>query len=472
MTKFKQHVLKYRDENFNPELIIKNAKKSQNDVYLLEIKNKNLIEKTNLIYLGISPKLKITYKDGFITINNHNQKNITVKGDLQNYLEKTLNSYDFEKYPHPLPFSGGLVGYFSYDYVKYQIPEYNHIKNPFNLDDAGFMLFTEVIAFNPANSEVTLIQNLPQTEDSTILKLKSKLQRLQQQNYKLSPLQITEPLIPKYNQTEYQKLIKKVIKNIYKGNIFQMILSNPLQGQAKGDLFSLYNHVSGNYHSYFSLDDFQFVTASPETLLKKINNHLATFPLAGTRRRGKDKHEDQKFANELLNNQKEIAEHNMLVDLGRNDLGAVSKFNTVQVTEHMKLKKYQQVMHLASTVESTITDNKTTIDAIKAVFPAGTLSGAPKNSAINIINKLEQQHRGIYGGTFGYLDFNGDCDFAIGIRLAHKKADHLTVHSGAGIVADSISKNEYQECFNKSRVIIKALNETTKMEVLNNDSFN
>ncbi|WP_395318089.1 anthranilate synthase component I family protein [Fructilactobacillus frigidiflavus] len=467
MTKYEQHILQYQDSQFSPSKIMASLRMQKQDGYLLDINNQTTLESTKLIYLGLHPQLKITYKAGVI---NTNQE--VKPGKLKPYLEKLMSDYQFDNQATPLPFSGGLVGYLAYDYVKDNIPNYPKVANPFNLDDAAFMLFTEVIAFNPETNQVTLIQNLPSGTQPTLTALKTELTNLQAQFIDYPELNITKLLTPKFKKPTYQKLIHKTIEHIYRGDIFQMILSNPLQGEATGDLLALYQQLQGTYHFYFSLGDFQTVTASPETLLRKIKTNLATFPLAGTRRRGKNKAEDQKFANVLHTDPKEIAEHNMLVDLGRNDLGAVSQFNSVHVTEHMVLKKYQQVMHLASTVESQISPDKSALDALNAVFPAGTLSGAPKVSAMKIIGNLEQQHRGIYGGTFGYLDFNGDCDFAIGIRLAHKKGKHLTVHSGAGIVADSIPDHEYQECFNKSRVIVNGLRKTTKTEVLNHDSLN
>ncbi|WP_429971095.1 anthranilate synthase component I family protein [Fructilactobacillus sp. Tb1] len=466
MTKYERHTLQYQDATFSPSKIIASFRKQNQDGYILDINNETTLEKTNLIYLGIHPKLKLTYRDGVLSTND-----TKIKTDLQDYLEDLMSEYEFDDTSQPLPFSGGLLGYFAYDYVKYNIPHYPKVNNPFGLDDAAFMLFTEVIGFDPSTNQVTLIQNLPVGESDTLTELKQELTDLQAEFDGFPTLEIAKLLIPKYDKPTYEKLIHKTIEHVYKGDIFQMILSNPLQGEANGDLLALYQQLTGTYHFYFTLGDFQTATASPETLLRKIDTNLATFPLAGTRRRGKDTAEETKFENELHTDPKEIAEHNMLVDLGRNDLGAVSQFNSVKVTEHMVLKKYKQVMHLASTVESQIAPDKTGLDALNSVFPAGTLSGAPKVSAINIIGDLEQQHRGIYGGTFGYLDFNGDCDFAIGIRLAHKKGHHLTVHSGAGIVADSIPDNEYQECFNKSRAILNGLRQATNLEVLNYDSI-
>ncbi|WP_369403910.1 anthranilate synthase component I family protein [Secundilactobacillus silagei] len=193
-------------------------------------------------------------------------------------------------------------------------------------------------------------------------------------------------------------------------------------------------------------------------MITKRGNTLFTYPLAGTRRRGATKEEDDKFAHELQTSEKEKSEHNMLIDLGRNDLGVVSQFGSVKVTKTRNLLKFSNVMHLGSTVESTADPKASAMDIVNAVLPAGTLSGAPKISAMQIISKLENRKRGVYGGCLGYLDFSGDLDLCIGIRLTYRKGNQIVVHSGAGIVADSIAKYEYQEFNNKARSVVNAIN--------------
>ncbi|MDD3140796.1 MAG: anthranilate synthase component I family protein, partial [Lachnospiraceae bacterium] len=211
------------------------------------------------------------------------------------------------------------------------------------------------------------------------------------------------------------------------------------------------------YMFYFSSDDLEVAGASPETLVKLEHDTVHTFPLAGTKPRGKTKAEDEAFEMELLSDEKELAEHNMLVDLGRNDLGKISKFGTVEVEKYMSIERFSHVMHIGSTVKGQIRDDKTALDAIDAVLPAGTLSGAPKLKAMEIINKLENNKRGIYGGAIGYIDFAGNMDTCIAIRIAYKKGNKVFVRSGAGIVADSIPEKEYEECINKAMAVMKAL---------------
>ena len=210
---------------------------------------------------------------------------------------------------------------------------------------------------------------------------------------------------------------------------------------------------------YFSCTDVEVAGASPETLVKLKDGVLHTFPLAGTRPRGKMDEEDKSLEESLLHDEKELAEHNMLVDLGRNDLGKVSKFSTVQVEKLHSIERYSHVMHIGSTVTGTIREDKDAVDAVDAILPAGTLSGAPKFRACQIIDELENNTRGVYGGAIGYLDFAGNLDTCIAIRLVYKKNGAICIRSGAGIVADSVPEKEFEECANKARAVIQAIQE-------------
>ena len=215
---------------------------------------------------------------------------------------------------------------------------------------------------------------------------------------------------------------------------------------------------------YFSGDDMEVAGASPETLVKLEDGVLHTFPLAGTRPRGKNESEDKRLEEELLKDEKELSEHNMLVDLGRNDIGRISKFGSVEVEKYMEVLRFSHVMHIGSTVKGELNDNKSSVDVIDAILPAGTLSGAPKIRACEIINELENNKRGIYGGAIGYIDFTGNLDTAIAIRIAYKKNNKVFVRSGAGIVADSIPINEYNECINKAKAVMLSIEKASKME--------
>ena len=245
------------------------------------------------------------------------------------------------------------------------------------------------------------------------------------------------------------------------GDIFQVVLANRLSAEAEGSLLDTYRVLRtinpSPYMFFFSVYDIELAGSSPETLTRLENGDLFTFPLAGSRPRGKTPEEDQALEDELLHNTKELAEHNMLVDLGRNDLGRISEFGSVHVERYLDVLRFSHIMHIGSTVHSTIRKDKTAVDAIASVLPAGTLSGAPKIRACEIIDELEGHKRGVYGGAIGYIDFTGNMDCCIGIRLAYKKGNHVYACSGAGIVADSIPEQEHQECLNKAKAVVIAL---------------
>ena len=256
-------------------------------------------------------------------------------------------------------------------------------------------------------------------------------------------------------------MVEQAKYHIREGDIFQVVLSNRLSAPFEGSLFNTYRVLRtinpSPYMFYFSGTDVEVAGASPETLVKLEKGVLHTFPLAGTRPRGKTEEKDKELEAELLVDQKELAEHNMLVDLGRNDLGKISKFGTVKVEKLHSIERFSHVMHIGSTVRGEIRQDVDALDAIEAVLPAGTLSGTPKIRACQIIGDLEHNKRGIYGGAIGYIDFTGNMDTCIAIRIAYKKNGKVFVRSGAGIVADSVPEKEYEECLNKAKASLKAL---------------
>ena len=275
------------------------------------------------------------------------------------------------------------------------------------------------------------------------------------------PGQMTSPMRPLFSKEQYCSMVEKAKHHIREGDIFQIVLSNRLEADFEGSLFNAYRILRtvnpSPYMFYFSSSDLEVAGASPETLVKLEDGVLHTFPLAGTRPRGKTEAVDKQLEAELLADPKELAEHNMLVDLGRNDIGKISKFGSVAVEKYHSIERYSHVMHIGSTVRGELADDRTALDAIDAILPAGTLSGAPKIRACQLINDLENNKRGIYGGAIGYLDFTGNLDTCIAIRIAYKKNGKVFVRSGAGIVADSVPESEYQECINKAAAVVKAL---------------
>lgn len=329
------------------------------------------------------------------------------------------------------------------------------------------MLFDKVIAFDNLKSRIILIANVPTADIETgYVQAVAELERMEELIRHGEPVKdtgghMTSGIKPLFSREEYCSMVEKAKHHIFEGDIFQIVLSNRLEAEYEGSLLNTYRVLRtlnpSPYMFYFSGTDVEVAGASPETLVKLENGVLHTFPLAGTRPRGKTAEEDDRLEKELLADQKELAEHNMLVDLGRNDLGKISRFGTVEVEKYHCIEKYSHVMHIGSTVRGQIREDRDALDAVDAVLPAGTLSGAPKLRACQIINDLENNKRGIYGGAIGYIDFTGNLDTCIAIRIAYKKNGKVFVRSGAGIVADSVPEKEYQECINKAAAVVKAL---------------
>lgn len=361
------------------------------------------------------------------------------------------------------------MGYFSYDYLKYAEPSLHlDATDTEGFKDVDLMLFDKVIAFDNFRQKIILIvnislENLETEYNGAILKLK-QMADLLTNGIPLPEQQgkCTSEFKPLFQREEYCSMVEKAKHHIKEGDIFQIVLSNRLEANFEGSLLNTYRILRtlnpSPYMFYFSSSDMEVAGASPETLVKLEDGILHTFPLAGTRPRGKTEEEDNALMEDLLSDEKELAEHNMLVDLGRNDIGKISKFGTVEVEKYHSIEKYSHVMHIGSTVRGEILDDKDALSAIDAILPAGTLSGAPKIKACQLINDLENNKRGIYGGAIGYLDFTGNLDTCIAIRIAYKKNGKVFVRSGAGIVADSVPEKEYQECLNKAAAVVKALN--------------
>ena len=273
---------------------------------------------------------------------------------------------------------------------------------------------------------------------------------------------------PTFDREAYCRMVEQGKHYIREGDIFQIVLSNRLSAPFSGSLLGAYRILRtlnpSPYMFYFSGTDVEAAGASPETLVKLKDGVLHTFPLAGTRPRGRTPEEDAALEADLLSDEKELAEHNMLVDLGRNDLGRISRFGSVRVEKLHAIERYSHVMHIGSTVRGEIREEEDALSAIEAVLPAGTLSGAPKIRACQLIAQLEGQKRGIYGGAVGYIDFAGNMDTCIAIRLAYKKNGKVFVQSGAGIVADSVPEKEYQECINKAKAVMNALEQAEEAD--------
>lgn len=415
-------------------------------------------------FLGFNPKLEITCMDGEMKIGN-----ITFQTkDPAVYLRQILAEYKSPHFDYLPSFTGGLVGYFAYDYLTYGEPTAKcDVEDSEAFKDVDLMLFDKVIAFDNFRQKIILIVNMPLTEPETgynkaVMELKQLCALLKNGEKKVEPGgHLLSEIVPLFDKETYCSMVEKAKHYIREGDIFQIVLSNHLSAQFEGSLLNTYRILRtinpSPYMFYFSGTDVEVAGASPETLVKLENGVLHTFPLAGTRPRGKTEEEDKALEAELLADEKELAEHNMLVDLGRNDLGKISKFGSVQVQKFHSIERYSHVMHIGSTVRGEIRSDFDALDAISAVLPAGTLSGAPKIRACQLIGELEKNKRGIYGGAIGYIDFAGNMDTCIAIRIASKKNGKVFVRSGAGIVADSDPEKEFQECINKAKAVVNAL---------------
>lgn len=415
-------------------------------------------------FLGYDPKLLICCRNNEMQVGN---KKFTTD-DPEAEIRKLLMQYRSPKIEGLPTFTGGLVGYFAYDYMKYA--EKSLVLDA--EDDEGFndldlMLFDKVIAFDHYRQKIILMANILLNDvENEYRRAEKELKGLKElilngEEIKETSGRLCGEVKPMFDEGRFCKMIEKAKHYIHEGDIFQVVLSNRLEAPFEGSLFDTYRVLRtlnpSPYMFYFSGNSLEAAGASPETLVKLEDGVLHTFPLAGTRPRGKDLEEDKRLEEELLKDPKELAEHSMLVDLGRNDLGKISKFGSVKVEQAYGIHRYSHVMHIGSTVKGEIREGFDAVDAVDAVLPAGTLSGAPKIRACQIINELENCKRGIYGGAFGYISFTGNLDTCIGIRLAYSKNGKVFIRSGAGIVADSVPEKEYQECINKAAAVVSAL---------------
>lgn len=415
-------------------------------------------------FLGVNPLLQISCKNGIVKMKSGAM--ITEeKQDAYEALRNLLAQYRSPAIPGMPTFTGGLVGYFSYEMIGYAEPKL-HLKES-EFDDYNLMLFDKVIAYDHLKQKISVIVNY-RSEDG-------------EKDYKAALLEIekmihliedTTPLLAEQadkeveftcnlTKDEYCEMVEKTKHYIREGDIFQGVISRRFEADYKGSLINTYRVLRTTnpspYMYFIGCDDVEIAGTSPETMVKLVNGKLTTFPVAGTRKRGADKEEDDALETELLADKKECSEHNMLVDLARNDIGRIAEFGSVEVEEYMQIHRFSKVMHIASTVVGTIREDKDGCDTIAALLPAGTLSGAPKFRACEIIDELEPTARGVYGGAIGYLDFSGNLDVCIAIRTAVKKGDKVYVQAGAGIVADSVPDSEYMECANKAGAVIEAV---------------
>lgn len=422
-------------------------------------------------FLGFNPIIHVTCKDGVVVMDDGEKKTFETDKPLEVLRSLRCPAPYIEGMP---PFTGGLVGYFSYGMIGYAEPVLKLESSDFY--DFDLMLYDKVIAYDHLKQKISIIVNMKTDKVmENYGKAVAEIENLVRFITDPSPLpKLHTNSKPNFacnvTEDEYCAMVEKTKEYIINGDIFQAVISRKFETQYEDSLLNAYRVLRTTnpspYMVFLQYDDVQLISTSPETLVKLQDGKLTTFPIAGSRPRGKDKEEDEALEKELLLDEKELSEHNMLVDLARNDVGKISKINSVSVNDYMNIQRYSRIMHITSEVEGMIKQNKDAWDAIEAILPAGTLSGAPKIRACEIIEELEQSPRGIYGGAIGYIDFKGNMDTCIAIRMAVKKNNKVYVQAGGGIVADSIPHKEYEESGNKARAVMEAIMAASEVDDL------
>ncbi|MCL2334973.1 MAG: anthranilate synthase component I family protein [Endomicrobia bacterium] len=422
-------------------------------------------------FLGFDPKLSVSCNDGKAVIDNGTKKEI-LSDNPSKILREILARYKSPKLDNLPPFTGGFVGYFSYDYIKYAEKSLKlQNRNAENFDDLFLMLFDKVIAFDNLKQKIFIIANVAVKDfENNYEKAAAEIEEIEkfiisqaaEENVKSG---LKSELVVLHSEKDFADMVAKIKVHIREGDIFQAVISNGIEARFEGNLLQTYRVLRtinpSPYMFYVNFGGSEIAGASPETLVTLQNGELTNYALAGTARRGKTEEEDAALIDALSKDEKELSEHNMLVDLGRNDLGKISEFGSVKVAEYKKILKFSHVTHMASVIKGKMKPQYDQLDAIAAVLPAGTLSGAPKIKACEIINSLEKHKRGTYGGAIGYIDFTGNMDMCIAIRMAKLQNGKVYVQAGAGIVADSDPKKEFNECMHKAKAMVNALNEAS-----------
>ena len=458
-----------------PISVLKALKQVSSHTYLLESAD-NSNHWGRYSFLGYDPKIELFCKNHTMTIKDGTTRTFECS-DPAAEIRNILSQYKSPRLEELPTFTGGFVGYFACEYIRYTEPTLDFPTpddDPAMVNDVDLMLFDKVIAFDHYKNKIYLIANIS-TND-----LERNYNKAELELKALADLVVNgkEADVPKgvlkteftseFTKDEFEAVVKKTQHYIKEGDIFQCVVSNRREAEFDGSLLNAYRVLRtlnpSPYMFYLSGGNVELTGASPETLVKLTDGKMYTFPIAGTMRRGKTEAEDLAIEEKLINDEKELAEHNMLVDLGRNDLGKIAKFGSVQVEALHMLQRFSHVIHITSTVSGDIQDGKDALDAIGATLPAGTLSGAPKIRAIEILHELEKSPRGVYGGAVGYIDFSGNMDVCIGIRMAMNKGGKVYVRAGAGIVRDSVPASEYNETLIKGQSMISAITDAQEVE--------
>jgi anthranilate synthase component 1 len=419
-------------------------------------------------FVGGDPLLLVTANDGEVTIRSHSGTE-TRRATIFEVLKQLASGFRQMPVPEWEGLNGGFIGYIGYDCVAQfeRIPlQKKTLPAP---ADALFGLFASVVKFDHRRHLITLIHNvildpekdIRQQYDDGCVKIEEMMSHV---NSNVQPAETFQCAVPHPDSGDKQRfcsIVERAKHSIHEGDIFQVVLSRKVSLKYSGDPFPVYRALRlinpSPYLFFMDFDAVKLIGSSPEILVRVQRRHIEVFPIAGTRKRGAAEEEDNRLERELMADEKELAEHHMLIDLGRNDVGRVSEFGSVHVPVQKRVDRYSHVMHIVSEVHGTLRSDLTGIDALQACFPAGTVSGAPKVRAMEIIAELEQNRRGIYAGAAGYIGFDETIDMCIAIRTIVAAGDTLNVQAGAGIVADSVPENEFHETYAKSAALLDAI---------------
>lgn len=427
--------------------------------FLLE-SSVTLGEKGRFSFIGLNPFKEIIGTASDTTVVNHTTG---TKDQLrQKPLEVIKAHIPNEELPLPFVFYGGAIGYIGYDAIREYEDIGNLLEDEIDMPDVHMMFYQDVIVFDHKKQKITLM-TIDLDSSRNDQQLEEALKQLQEQiqtpekNILEEDLEIS--FEPSIKQEQFLEMVRTAKQHIIDGDVFQVVLSQRMKASFDADPFTFYRRLRvanpSPYMYYIDFEDYMVVGASPESLIKTTGNEVITNPIAGTRPRGKTVEEDQHLASELLADDKERAEHKMLLDLSRNDLGRVCEVNSITIPKSMVIERYQHVMHIVSEVHGQLTKDYTGLDALISALPAGTVSGAPKIRAMQIINELEDKKRGAYAGAIGYINMNGDLDLALAIRTMVIKGRQAYVQAGAGVVYDSDPQSEYEETLNKAKSLLE-----------------
>ncbi len=427
-------------------------------------------------YIGVRPKAEVRIKNGTLAFTREGKLSESPIDNPLSFLSYLMEEYRCATFSQMPPLTSGLIGYFAYDTVRYLEKKLCHPpKDDLQMPDCHLFLYDEIIAYDHLTNKAILVLNVSHGGD-----VEAKYRQCEQRAEELTQILQTYHPAPRekpsqaecrissnVTKEEYMAQVERAKEYILHGDMFQIVLSQRLEIEnppAPFDVYRMLRATNPSPYLYFFKDpEYCIAGASPEMLVNVTDGVVHTKPIAGTIGRGSTPDADKKLEQTLLHDPKERAEHTMLVDLGRNDVGKVSEFGTVEVTSFMQIERYSKVMHLVSDVEGKLRGDKTAIDALLAVLPAGTLSGAPKVRAMERIDEMEKTQRGLYGGTVGYLGFDGNINTCIAIRTVLFRHGKAYVQAGAGIVADSVPEKEYEETKHKALAVVNAIQEAAKL---------